>query len=940
MARRHALPGPNHSTPSRFRQALLKLTGQRTPTNLQFNRAYFGGTVVSSQNGNITLQVGEEHYRLEEFEQPRLLHVGRSDQPSHLLAADNAVIPFWGRRRELMDLQSWRDNTESSFAIRLLYGPAGQGKTRLAQRFAELSRAAGWHVLRATRDWTGSPHQESRVPPGSAGESPGRTLIVVDYADRWPPTDLIRLMQNPRISLGRTRVLMLARSARWWTLFVHELHRTLAVPADVRPLESAAADIGDLGLLHRHAWRTFAEILRVAGAPRPPAFPRGVRDTTILDVQMTALADVYARMDGVASPADPLALSAYLLDRERSHWARMHREAQSRTPHETMGRAVLIATLLDRVPQRAAVATLASAGLAAGDLDGQQIIDDHTRLYLPTTEDHVLDPLAPDRLGEDFVGLESPGHRIAGREPDPWASNLLARTVIVADLDVLSRRHLTHAVMLFTSAAVRWPHLAHQQLLPLLREDPGIALRAGAPAVAALLELPGLDAAIMEAILARLPGDRQINYVDAAVELAERLAGILLQREHDPQRRAEINHMLGVRLLHARKFASAEKLLGDEIRLRRELAVDPSDRLQFEALAEALALLAEAQEAQRQYSRALDAASEAQRRFVGIRYQRDEQLGVAIARITELKARLCARLRQTEQAIEEQASAVEIWRRLSVANALHLPSLAQALDVQARYLARRGHAPEAVDTAETALRIWRQLAEAVPHLYEARLALSLDGSLHLWQWNSRRLNEAVAETISRFRPLMRDNLYFQVRFCRSAVGWAKLTVYAGKRLELLQEAIGLADRLVRVNPEHYRGDKAELLFAFAQNAYWASYRLGDGLLAAEEAEALFAVLSGTSRHYQNRLAACRHLCAEIRAELGGLDLASMPDSRFQAAGVDEFGWHRVANGWEKTDAASLSRQCPRCAGGGVLRRGDVRRVCPDCGGSGQRPPAE
>jgi hypothetical protein len=92
-------------------------------------------------------------------------------------------------------------------------------------------------VLRATRDRAGSPHQESRIPPSPSGARQDQTLIIVDYADLWPYTDLIRLMQNPGISIGDTRVLLLARSVRWWPMFVHELHGTLVMPAIAALLE-------------------------------------------------------------------------------------------------------------------------------------------------------------------------------------------------------------------------------------------------------------------------------------------------------------------------------------------------------------------------------------------------------------------------------------------------------------------------------------------------------------------------------------------------------------------------------------------------------------------------------------------------------------------------------------------------------------------------------
>jgi hypothetical protein len=115
---------------------------------------------------------------------------------------------------------------------------------------------------------------------------------------------------------------------------------------------------------------------------------------------------------------------------------------------------------------------------------------------------------------------------------------------------------------------------------------------------------------------------------------------------------------------------------------------------------------------------------------------------------------------------------------------------------------------------------------------------------------------------------MRDNVYFQARFCRSAIRWGRLMPRVDQRLELLHEAIGLADRLLRVNPVHYREDKAELLYAYAQNAWWAGLRPADAQLAADEAAAHFGLLAeaGTETHHRDRWAACQKLRADITAD--------------------------------------------------------------------------
>jgi len=70
------------------------------------------------------------------------------EAPSRLLSARYRLVPFAGRDDELADLAGWRDDG-ASMAVRLVHGPGGQGKTRLAARFAASSAAAGWAVWAA-----------------------------------------------------------------------------------------------------------------------------------------------------------------------------------------------------------------------------------------------------------------------------------------------------------------------------------------------------------------------------------------------------------------------------------------------------------------------------------------------------------------------------------------------------------------------------------------------------------------------------------------------------------------------------------------------------------------------------------------------------------------------------------------------------------------------
>ena len=68
--------------------------------------------------------------------------------PSRMLNARHEVVPFTGRAAERERLHEWR-RSPTRLSAHLLYGPGGQGKTRLAARVAQESCAEGWLVVQA-----------------------------------------------------------------------------------------------------------------------------------------------------------------------------------------------------------------------------------------------------------------------------------------------------------------------------------------------------------------------------------------------------------------------------------------------------------------------------------------------------------------------------------------------------------------------------------------------------------------------------------------------------------------------------------------------------------------------------------------------------------------------------------------------------------------------
>jgi hypothetical protein len=175
------------------------------------------GVVYAVQDGDqyVYIYQQEPPYRVERFDPtpnpPSDALVAKA--PSWLLSARHRVISFRGREPELAALTGWRDRPVAGVSVRLLHGPGGQGKTRLAAEFAEQSAAAGWSVAVAR-------HRSEVAAAGGDDahltvRAPG-LMLVVDYAERWPLADLITLIaQHHRAARTALRVLLLARPADW-----------------------------------------------------------------------------------------------------------------------------------------------------------------------------------------------------------------------------------------------------------------------------------------------------------------------------------------------------------------------------------------------------------------------------------------------------------------------------------------------------------------------------------------------------------------------------------------------------------------------------------------------------------------------------------------------------------------------------------------------------
>jgi tetratricopeptide (TPR) repeat protein len=763
-----------------------------------------GFSRIFQSAGDMIIYEAEAPYRLSAWPSvtPEMSLAQVRHQPSQLLRASHAVVPFTGREAELRNLCAWRDDpNHPSLAVRLIHGPGGQGKSRLAGHAARAWAPEGWVVLQAhDRRDRSAPVQEVPRIADAAG-----VLLVIDYAERWTIGDLLSLLRDTAIDAEMPiRVLLLARPAgTWWQSLAYRIEREMSLGTDAMSLLPLEQQPSGRLRLFTEARDRFAALLEVSD-PRaiepPAALQHHNAYQIVLTVHMAALAAVLAHDDRTAAPSDPAGSSAFLLARERDRWQALHTggERLLATDPDAMAQTVYTAILTGPLSHRDGLTALHKVCIESTQHPGR-ILKDHALCYPPSTPGSVLEPLYPDRLAEDFLALTIPGHGTA-HPSDPWTLTATPHLLSLADGDDMPV--WTHsALIVLIETARRWPHIGTELLYPLLRTRPQVILEAGGAALTALAELDGVDSALLEAIDSQLPTHRHVDLDVGIAALSSRLSQYRLAHIRDPAARAHIYEGLGVRLYYAGLRQDALAATEEAVALYRQLARDNPATLEPE------------------YATSLN----------------------------ELAIQLSGLGRQEDALIAEE-EAVALYRRLARDNpATFEDGLAGSVDNLSNWLFNVGRREEALAASEEAVAIYRRLAWQNANAFEPGLAASLS-NLGSRLWGRGRREEALAvseEAVALYRRLALGN--------RAALGpdlAGCLDNLGGRLLELgrpdealasIEEAVALYRQLTAANPA---GLAAELAASLSNlgNCRFALGQRGDALTAAEEGVALYRQL--------------------------------------------------------------------------------------------------
>ncbi|WP_129785031.1 tetratricopeptide repeat protein [Promicromonospora panici] len=773
--------------------------------------------------------------------------------PGRLLAPARRTVPFLGRTAELASLLDWCGGPEP-VAARLISGPRGVGKTRLARETAHEMAHAGWTCLDVPDG--AEPAALAAIPDGAPA------VLVVDGADTRGPAlaDLLRAAARGRN--GALRILLVARGTGQW--FDRLTTTDLAVRALLEPARSAD-DLGGAvfpGQVDARLVTAFVEpYARALGVAAPRVAVASVPGggAPMLDLQAAALCAVMrvqARRPRGMLPVDVSDAMDELLEHERWSWFRSAEEAgllgEAALAPEGMDGLVAAATLTGvRTPDAAENLVRRVAAVVPGVRPGAEAavgrwlvdLDPHRTLPGRLVDPHLLAELTdtPELLGACLAGASAASSRRAA----------LRMAVIVVDrLDGRS-------------------------------EDQSPALDQLGAVLAALPE----DHDTLRAVSGALPHP-SLALGELRAELTLRTLAAVPDGDPDgdPARRAEALRDAGVALGEVGRAADAERYQRGAVTLFRELATADPHRFR-PRLAALLVNLGATCSDQGRPEEALRCEEEA---VDLLRLVTDDHPGTVTRDLTMAVSNLAvtfAELGKPLAALGPSREAAGLWRQLAGANPERFTwALALSLMNVARRLLELGRPKEALEPAAESLAIRRGLAAAEPdeHLSGLGDSLQVMGTALTDQGRGEEAVPYLEEAVGIRRRTAEENpgRYLpDLAYSLQALG-TRLSDQGrhAEGLELQQEAVEVQRRLAADSPGRYVPELADALSAVGVT-YSRLDRPQDALDVEREATRTWRELVGADPdRYRPRLAQSLTNVSSIFAGLRLGDEAVAPAS--------------------------------------------------------------
>ncbi|MGD9486300.1 tetratricopeptide repeat protein [Streptomyces sp. TRM70308] len=763
----------------------------------------------------------------------RLLH-----SPAALLRADAEAVTFHGRQEELADLRAWCEQGPAAVSVRVVTGPGGQGKTRLARRLTDDLSREGWATGHLRTDLT-----DYGPPPDFAPLLTALPLLlVVDYAETRPRLlrDLISQLYRSR---HRVRILLLARSDGEWrtdALSAAPATRSLLKAAPVTELApliphhrppgdrltaftQAARDLARL-LPHvpsvpAHYWSTLAATLQ------PHEDLGHARYDNALTLHLAALVTLLQHGPAPVDTAPGEPLEQTLLDHEERFWEDSAKapafKADLRTP--VLCAAVAVAALCGAASEDQALRVIAEVPDLPAHM-APPAVAWLAALY-PAARDRYWGSLQPDRIAEYLASRTVMDHRVrlpallaaASSEQQAQLLTVLARAAI-AHYNAGRATESEHVLSAVDTALNAVPLARHvvrtvEAALPYPSHViAGLALRLTGALVQANERL-----ALIQVNQRGLTGDavHESELAASLINFSNRLAGA--GRRADSLAAAEQAVIICRRLAAADPAAHEPDLAGSLSNLGLRLS-DAGRKTEGLATAEEAVVIC------RRLAAAHPAAHEP----------------ILAAALNNLGTWLSNAGRKAE-GLAAAEEAVTVLRRLAAADpAAHEPDLAGSLSNLGLRLSDAGRKAEGLAAAEEAVTVLRRLAAADPAAHEPDLAFLL-GHFGLLLSDAGRRAEGLAtaeEAVVICRRLAAANpTAHEPNLALSLASLGTLLMNAGRRVDALragQQAVEIRRRLAADDPAAFEPDLAAALTNFGAQLTLAG-RGAEGLAAAEEA---------------------------------------------------------------------------------------------------------
>ncbi|MFG3701386.1 tetratricopeptide repeat protein [Micromonospora sp. NPDC047620] len=718
--------------------------------------------VLAEYGGGSMLLDPVEMRELTEDEPP----VGRS--VAGLLRARQQVVGFRGREHLLQELQAWGQGL--GFAAWLLHGPAGQGKTRLAQELAGRFGEQRWAWL-----WL-----RGHVPADALAvlaDAAVPLLVIVDYAETRAEQVVAALHACARHS-GATpvRMLLLARTAGdWWQqLQATDPHtEALLDGAPAVPLPPLEPDSGGRVDAYRQAlthlsralagmpanggfhWELIADRLAAAASDPGPV--------SALAVQMKALADLLdAAVPAPATAGEfhPVTVEDRLLRHERRYW-RDSAVARGLWPALTESALLdaMAAAMMLGADNRDAADTLLRGlpALADQSRDRRNAVRAWITHLYPAADARPWGALQPDRLAERFVGT-----RLADTPElvDPLVATATAGQV--EQLLTVYARAAHHAGggrlgPQLTALCVR-----HRDQLAVPAIEIATQVEAPSPLIAALQCLtaaPETPLGLLNTMADRAPQSSH-NLAEWAAELSQRLTDEHRRlTAHDPDTflpdLATALNNLSVRLADVGRYEDGLAAIEEAVEVYRELAQARPDTF-LPDLAMSMNNLSLRLRDLSRYEEGLAAIDGSVKVYLELARARPRTF---LPNLASAMINLSVQLGDVgryEDGLAAIEVAVEAWRELAQTRPdAFLPDLASTLHNLSIQLGDLGRREDGLAASEEAVEVFRKLAQARPDAFLPDLASALN-NLSVRLGDVGRYEDglaAIEEAVEVFRKL-------------------------------------------------------------------------------------------------------------------------------------------------------------------------------------------